>query len=116
MNERGFYKNAKGVIPWQEGDEPSEVTIRRLRDGNVPQWIFVEQWLPPVGQVVKVTDGQYVIESLVMPSGDWSFTYWTDGRDDARPVIAWLYEPMIELPSPPTIADYEEWLAQRKKG
>jgi hypothetical protein len=27
------YKNARGAIPWHEGDELAEVTIRRLRDG-----------------------------------------------------------------------------------
>ena len=114
MNEQGSYKNAKGVFPWKEGDEPSEITIRRLRDGNTPQWIFVEQWLPPVGQVVKATDGQYIIESHVMLDGDWSFTYWTNSKDDAGPVIAWLYEPPIEMPKPPTAEDHEQWLEQRK--
>jgi hypothetical protein len=30
----GSYKSARGVIPWKEGDELSEVTIRRMRDGQ----------------------------------------------------------------------------------
>lgn len=34
------YKNAKGAIPWHEGDEPSEVAIRRMRDGS-PNMICV---------------------------------------------------------------------------
>jgi hypothetical protein len=29
---KGFL-NARGVLPWQEEDEPAEITIRRLRDG-----------------------------------------------------------------------------------
>jgi hypothetical protein len=28
------YKEAKGIIPWQQGDEPSEATIRRIRDAG----------------------------------------------------------------------------------
>ena len=28
----GSYKQAAGIIPWQEGDEPAEVAIRRGRD------------------------------------------------------------------------------------
>lgn len=113
MDERGFYKNAKCVFPWQHGDELAEITIRQLRDSNQVEWVYVEQWLPPVGQVVKATDGQYIIESHVI-LGDWSFTYWINGKDDAGPVIAWLYEPPIEMPKPPTIAEHDEWLEQRK--
>jgi hypothetical protein len=30
----GAFKHAKGVIPWKPGDEPAEVTIRRLRDNE----------------------------------------------------------------------------------
>jgi hypothetical protein len=32
--EPGSYKRARGAIPWKEGDEPAEVTIRRLRDAE----------------------------------------------------------------------------------
>lgn len=32
--EPGSYKRARGIIPWTEGDEPAEVSIRRLRDGE----------------------------------------------------------------------------------
>lgn len=28
------YRQARGSVPWREGDEPSEVLLRRLRDGN----------------------------------------------------------------------------------
>lgn len=28
------YKVARGVIPWYEGDEPPEVSVRRMRDAN----------------------------------------------------------------------------------
>lgn len=28
----GDFRRARGVIPWQPGDEPAETTIRRLRD------------------------------------------------------------------------------------
>jgi len=28
----GAFKRACGLIPWKEGDEPAEVTIRRIRD------------------------------------------------------------------------------------
>lgn len=28
------YKQARGIIPWQDGDEPAEVSIRRYRDGS----------------------------------------------------------------------------------
>lgn len=28
----GSYKEARGVLPWETGDEPAEVSIRRLRD------------------------------------------------------------------------------------
>lgn len=27
----GSFKQARGIIPWQEGDEPAEVSIRRSR-------------------------------------------------------------------------------------
>ena len=30
----GSYKIARGALPWQEGDEPAEVSLRRLRDEN----------------------------------------------------------------------------------
>lgn len=30
----GSYRRARGAIPWKEGDEPAEVTIRRLRDAQ----------------------------------------------------------------------------------
>ena len=29
---RGSYRQARGVLPWKRGDEPSEITIRRMRD------------------------------------------------------------------------------------
>ena len=29
----GNYQIARGIFDWQEGDEPAEITIRRLRDG-----------------------------------------------------------------------------------
>ena len=33
MDEKtGDFRRARGVIPWQPGDEPAETTIRRLRD------------------------------------------------------------------------------------
>ena len=28
------YKQARGILPWHDGDEPSEVTMRRLRDAK----------------------------------------------------------------------------------
>lgn len=31
---KGSYKQARGIIPWREGDELPEVLIRRIRDGN----------------------------------------------------------------------------------
>ena len=34
--EAGSYKDARGVFGWQEGDEPAEDTIRRLRDNDAP--------------------------------------------------------------------------------
>ena len=85
-----------------------------MSDSNQVEWVYVEQWLPPVGQVVKATDGQYIIESHVMSNGKWLFSYWINGIDDAGPVIAWLYEPPIEMPKHPTIEDHEQWLEQRK--
>jgi hypothetical protein len=30
----GNYQVARGIFDWQEGDEPAEITIRRLRDGE----------------------------------------------------------------------------------
>ena len=84
-----------------------------MSDSNQVEWVYVEQWLPPVGQVVKATDGRYVIEAHIMLDGDWSFTYWNGGRDDAGPVIAWLYEPPIEMPKPPTVEDHERWLMNK---
>lgn len=30
----GGFRNARGVLPWKEGDELPEVMIRRLRDGR----------------------------------------------------------------------------------
>lgn len=30
----GSYRQARGVLPWREGDEPSEVLIRRVRDAG----------------------------------------------------------------------------------
>jgi hypothetical protein len=29
---RGDYRRARGILPWKEGDEPAEKTIRRIRD------------------------------------------------------------------------------------
>lgn len=34
--EPGSYKKARGVFERQEGDEPAEVSIRRIRDGSPP--------------------------------------------------------------------------------
>ena len=104
------YKNAKGVFPWKEGDEPSEITIRRLRDGNVPQWIFVEQWLPRERNVVlRVTNGNKMFWAYCNKHGKW-----VQFANECVDVIAWLYEPPMETPEPPTIAEHDEWLAQRK--
>ena len=30
----GSYRQARGAVPWHEGDEPAEVTIRRIRDAG----------------------------------------------------------------------------------
>jgi len=30
----GSYRQARGIVPWREGDEPSEVIIRRIRDAS----------------------------------------------------------------------------------
>lgn len=30
----GDFRAARGVMQWQEGDEPAEATIRRMRDGD----------------------------------------------------------------------------------
>ena len=32
--EPGSYKRARGAIPWREGDESAEITIRRQRDAE----------------------------------------------------------------------------------
>lgn len=34
--EPGSYKQARGVFDWQEGDEPAEDTIRRIRGDDDP--------------------------------------------------------------------------------
>lgn len=113
MSKDGF-KNAKGILPWKEGDEPSEITIRRLRDGNVPQWIFVEQWLPPERNVVhRVTNGYKMFWAYCTKQGKWA-----QFANKCVDIIAWLYEPLIEIPEPPTIEDHEQWLewTGRKEG
>jgi hypothetical protein len=28
------FQQARGAVPWHEGDEPAEVTIRRIRDAG----------------------------------------------------------------------------------
>lgn len=28
------YRRARGILPWTEGDEPAEVSIRRIRGGR----------------------------------------------------------------------------------
>ncbi|MBI5841947.1 MAG: hypothetical protein HZB19_17805 [Chloroflexi bacterium] len=30
--EQGSYKHARGVLPWKQGDEKPEVTLRRMRN------------------------------------------------------------------------------------
>ncbi len=32
--EPGSFKNARGILPWSEGDEKAEGTIRRMCDGK----------------------------------------------------------------------------------
>lgn len=103
------YKNAKGVFPSQPGDEPAEITIRRLRDGG-PFWIFVDQWLPPPSTYVKVTDGKLIAEGCIRAvTKEWSVMFNYKFGD----VIAWLSEPSI--PPPPTRAEYEQYKAQMKE-
>jgi len=34
----GSYKQARGAIPWHEGDEPAEVIIRRIRGAEVSDY------------------------------------------------------------------------------
>jgi hypothetical protein len=34
ISGEGNFKKARGVLPWKEGDEPSEVIIRRIRGGS----------------------------------------------------------------------------------
>ena len=103
MSKNGF-ENAKGVFPWQPGDEPSEITIRRLRGGNIPQWIFVEQWEPKPLDEVKITDGINICRGYVTKRNTWI----TIGAHSCDP-IAWLYEP-FNMPEPPTIEEHEKWL------
>lgn len=103
MSKNGF-ENAKGVFPWQPGDEPSEITIRKLRDGG-PFWIWVEQWLPPLGETIKVTDGEIVCNGYIgAVTKKWCWHH--IGKFGG--VIAWLYEP--DIPQPPTIEEHEKWL------
>lgn len=103
------YKNAKGVFPWQPGDEPAEITIRKLRDGG-PFWIWVEQWLPPLGETVTVTDGEVVTKGYIgAVTKKWAWHHIGKFGD----VIAWLSEPSI--PPPPTRAEYEQYKAQMKE-
>jgi len=105
------YKNAKGIFPLQPGDEPSEVTIRRLRDGNTPQWIFVEQWLPRERNVVhRVTNGYKMFWAYCNKHGKW-----VQFANECVDVIAWLYEPPMETPEPPTIEEHAQWLKGREE-
>ncbi|MCL4253390.1 MAG: hypothetical protein KJ043_06390 [Anaerolineae bacterium] len=34
LEAMGDYQSARGIFDWQDGDEPAEITIRRLRDGS----------------------------------------------------------------------------------
>lgn len=36
MSDEQGYKAARGAFEWQEGDEPAEATVRRMRDGEAP--------------------------------------------------------------------------------
>ena len=102
------YKNAKGIFLWKEGDEPSEITICRLRDGG-PFLIWVEQWSPPHGETVKVTDGEIVCNGYIgAVTKKWCWHH--IGKFGG--VIAWLYEPPI--PPPPTREEHKEYLAWTK--
>ena len=53
------FKRARGVLPWKEGDELPEDTIRRLRDGCEHKWISVVVRLPERSGKYLVLSGMY---------------------------------------------------------
>lgn len=44
-------KAARGALPWQEGDEPAEATIRRIRGGDTERIAALEAELARVRRV-----------------------------------------------------------------
>jgi len=46
MNIPSSFRNARGVIPWKEGDELPEDSIRRQRDGLSKEqaWFYSKGW------------------------------------------------------------------------
>ena len=108
LNKENGFKDAEGLFSWKEGDEPAEITIRKLRDGG-PFWIWVEQWLPPLGETVTVTDGEVVTKGFIgTVTKKWAWHY--VGKFGG--VIAWLNEPPI--PPPPTREEHDEYLEWTK--
>ena len=42
------YEQARGIIPWQEGDELSEETIARIRGRGQPEMMKLLGWLDKI--------------------------------------------------------------------
>jgi len=62
------YKNARGVIPWVEGDELPEDAIRRLRDGAPKETcIFTPETCPYI-KIWTEAGGIFDNEVLCPPS------------------------------------------------
>ena len=63
-------KKVKGLFGWQPGDEPAEVTIRRLRDGDFMPQTPLMLSLPPVvrfaykGALYFLESGDYLFQEL----------------------------------------------------
>ena len=62
MNIPNSFKNARGVIPWKEGDELPEDAIRRQRNGlSIEQaWFWSKGWKI----LKKKTKGLIVFDSM----------------------------------------------------
>ncbi len=93
------YKNARGVIPWEKGDELPEDTIARSRE-RTTEWISVKDRLPEYGAEVLCVDcnNEYFLDSCVKDKND----FWQGHTDE---IFKKYYTYWMPLPEPPESDD-----------